>query len=750
MRKYLSVLFALVLVVSFSLVTAVPAAAEVSPVVPTIEFVTGPTGGIVEWTTDEANSGSYSVELSTEGVPYTSESDYGEGRVIMSAEHLGLTLADVTSFSFYWKSNAASGLPFPYFALDTGLDGDLDGVADRWLIWNIGPADDTSEATSWTQWSLSTAADNWHVAGPGGPYSDTGVWDDMVTDVGGNAEILSARIAVGNGSTNLAEPVFVDDIEINGTTYDLEPRVINTTQTTGHNTIQTAIDDSTNGDTITVAAGTYDEQVIIDKSLTLQGGGSDITVIKSPASLTKTTWTHEDRDFYPIIEVNGASAHAITVHVRGFTIDGDYNFDVGELGEKKAFTGIVYRNADGSIQNNEVKKFRDEPLSTFQYGEGIWVIPGSTVTVANNDIHDYNKTGVRVSGVGAEATVTENTVTGYGPTDVIAQNGVLIYDGATGTVSNNTVTGHSYTPEPMSSGVMIYSAGSGVNVQDNPTLDSNDIGIAVYYSDDATVRGNTISSNAVGVYITDDDASTADTIQVNYNNITTNSVYGVYNEGGLGTVDAENNWWGNASGPSGAGSGSGDGVSDNVDYTPWLGEEYAPTKSTGTATGTGTVSFSPNSGALEDLTSVPESSLPALGKPNLLFPHGFFSFNIVGLTPGQTVIVTITFPSPVPIGTEYWKCHEPEGWIQIPMGSDDGDNMITITLVDGGLGDDDGTPNGVIVDQAGPGRPRSPGVGGEFYPVNKAAVLMPWLGLALILILAIGGGILVMRRQRAN
>lgn len=39
------------------------------------------------------------------------------------------------------------------------------------------------------------------------------------------------------------------------------------------------------------------------------------------------------------------------------------------------------------------------------------------------------------------------------------------------------------------------------------------------------------------------------------------------------------------------------------------------------------------------------------------------------------------------------------------MGSDDGDNMITITLVDGGLGDDDGDDDGIIVDQGGPGYP---------------------------------------------
>ncbi|GAI41220.1 unnamed protein product, partial [marine sediment metagenome] len=39
-------------------------------------------------------------------------------------------------------------------------------------------------------------------------------------------------------------------------------------------------------------------------------------------------------------------------------------------------------------------------------------------------------------------------------------------------------------------------------------------------------------------------------------------------------------------------------------------------------------------------------------------------------------------------------------------------------------------------------------VGGEVYPINKAGILAPWLG--LILILAIGGGILGLRRRRAH
>ena len=133
------------------------------------------------------------------------------------------------------------------------------------------------------------------------------------------------------------------------------------------------------------------------------------------------------------------------------------------------------------------------------------------------------------------------------------------------------------------------------------------------------------------------------------------------------------------------------------------------TVSVETATGTGTAYFASDAGTIEDLASVNESDLPSEGKPDAVFPHGFFSFSITGLTPGQTVTVTITLPDNVPVGTQYWKYHASEGgWIQIPMGSDDGDNVITIMLVDGGLGDDDGAANGVIMDQGGPGIPGAP------------------------------------------
>jgi hypothetical protein len=161
---------------------------------------------------------------------------------------------------------------------------------------------------------------------------------------------------------------------------------------------------------------------------------------------------------------------------------------------------------------------------------------------------------------------------------------------------------------------------------------------------------------------------------------------------------------------------------------------HLPAATVSTATGTGTAGLTPTSGTVENLTAVPESALPPEGKPDIEFPHGFFEFEIAGLTPGQSVTLTITLPSAVPVGTQYWKYgptpSDPSPhWYQIFMG----DNVITITLTDGGLGDDDLTPDGTIIDQGGPGWPGPTGGGGSV-PVFPSL----YIGIAA----ALGAGIL--------
>ncbi|MEM3128440.1 MAG: choice-of-anchor U domain-containing protein, partial [Nitrososphaerales archaeon] len=133
----------------------------------------------------------------------------------------------------------------------------------------------------------------------------------------------------------------------------------------------------------------------------------------------------------------------------------------------------------------------------------------------------------------------------------------------------------------------------------------------------------------------------------------------------------------------------------------------AVTLSVETSTGTKMVTIGTSAGSFTSYSSVDLSSLPVSERPVVDLPFGLFSFTISGLRAGETVTVTITFPANVPAGSQYWKL-QGDSWYQLPnelVGDNDGDNLLTITLTDGGLGDGDGLANGEIVDPGGPGAP---------------------------------------------
>jgi len=138
-----------------------------------------------------------------------------------------------------------------------------------------------------------------------------------------------------------------------------------------------------------------------------------------------------------------------------------------------------------------------------------------------------------------------------------------------------------------------------------------------------------------------------------------------------------------------------------------LGVTKTFTTGVATVTGTGAATFLSDSGAVTEAAAVAEATLPTTGKPDVTFPHGLFSFTISDIPVGSSVTVTLNLPSEVPQGTEYWKYDAVQGWVEVTslMGDDDGDNVLTLTLTDGGPGDGDGIANGVIVDPGGPGVP---------------------------------------------
>jgi hypothetical protein len=152
------------------------------------------------------------------------------------------------------------------------------------------------------------------------------------------------------------------------------------------------------------------------------------------------------------------------------------------------------------------------------------------------------------------------------------------------------------------------------------------------------------------------------------------------------------------------------------------------------STGTGTVYIDSDPSTIVNPTAVDPATLPDEGKPDISFPHGLFSFNITMMYSGQTATVTITLPDPLPITSEYWKYGSTQGnpidhWYQLPMGDNDGDNVITFELTDGGLGDDDLTADGTIVDAGGPGYYIP--VGGEAYPINNSSLTILWASVVI-------------------
>ena len=83
---------------------------------------------------------------------------------------------------------------------------------------------------------------------------------------------------------------------------------------------------------------------------------------------------------------------------------------------------------------------------------------------------------------------------------------------------------------------------------------------------------------------------------------------------------------------------------------------------------------------------------------------GVISFKLRLINDSTSASVTVNLPTPAPEGAVWYKYNIENGWTPYPNVTFSSDRKsVTITLVDGGPGDDDGVQNGVIVDPSGLG-----------------------------------------------
>lgn len=242
--------------------------------------------------------------------------------------------------------------------------------------------------------------------------------------------------------------------------------------------------------TVHLAPGTYVEQVEIDKNLTLIGAGSS-TIIKSPAVLSKFFTTAAAN--YPIIWAHDAS----NIIIRDLVVDG-----AGLGNANYRFVGVGYDNAGGMVDNLEIKGIRNTPIDGSQHGVGIFAYAqegtARSLEIKNCNIYGFQKNGMTLSGADLTATASNNTVTGAGAVNFIAQNGIQLSFGATGSILGNTVSGVSYTPFTfVSTGILIYLPSGLIATEGNDVLEAQ-VGIYYIYAE-GSIADNEYTGSLAGI-----------------------------------------------------------------------------------------------------------------------------------------------------------------------------------------------------------------------------------------------------------
>jgi hypothetical protein len=223
----------------------------------------------------------------------------------------------------------------------------------------------------------------------------------------------------------------------------LGTKTVGADPTYDYNTIQAAINASVDGDIINVSAGNYEEQLTIDnKSLTIQGADVNSTFINSPVTLA-ATWSTPSVNKCVVGVINNGN-----MTLQNLTVDG-----LGRGNSNNRFVGVGFRNSGGTVQNCKLLNIKDTPFSGAQHGVAIYSYNDDPTTrninVLNNEIAGFQKNAMALNASDTNPLIVNvdgNTITGYGATNITAQNGIQVLgDIVTGTIHNNILSGIGYS-----------------------------------------------------------------------------------------------------------------------------------------------------------------------------------------------------------------------------------------------------------------------------------------------------------------
>jgi len=367
------------------------------------------------------------------------------------------------------------------------------------------------------------------------------------------------------------------------------------------NCIQDCLDSCSTGDTVLVAPGTYYENIVWPgtNGIDLVGEyGADTTIIdgNSNGMVILVPYGADTTTIISGFTIrNGYANNGAGINCSGSSptiIDNIIAANTSPAGESEG-AGIFCAGAMSSpiITGNTITG------NNCMYGSGIYCATGASPIIINNNITDNqaDSTGAGITCYyGASPLIYNNVITNN---STIWGGGICCLTDCSPTIRGNTISANTatyhggaiacyYSSSPIIdsniiSGNSAYYYGGGIECWDycSPTIRHNTIidntaayqGGAIRCRDGSApdIDSCTIADNSYfGIYCHSNGAPT-----INYCNITGNSYYAIMNSSPSVTIDAENNWWGDASGPYHPDSnpgGLGDTVSSYVDFVPWL------------------------------------------------------------------------------------------------------------------------------------------------------------------------------------
>jgi nitrous oxidase accessory protein len=227
-------------------------------------------------------------------------------------------------------------------------------------------------------------------------------------------------------------------------------QVVNTSTWQTYTTIQSAINAASNGDTLQVSPGTYQENITVNKSVAIVGdlsrtpvidggtSGDVITVTSDKAMIKFLTIKSRDTVSYSCVKINAEEVSVIGNNILDCSYgihatSGAHGNQIKENDlENCTFGAIKIESNDNIVHYNYVHDIY----------RGLWVWGSVTHNVlSNNTIIDFENEGILMSG--SDSWIYSNVVTGD-DNSVTAEYGIMLMTGTTNALMANTIQDCNY------------------------------------------------------------------------------------------------------------------------------------------------------------------------------------------------------------------------------------------------------------------------------------------------------------------